>query len=1067
MIYPEDDSEIGNVETLNLKFFSSEIEDNFRDRKVHCIHIWAKDQNSKNYLLRIAEFPVTCCLELPKYDSETQELIDWNLDLANAIFKYFVWCMNKKNIVPPYAFELVEKNDIYDYSPYKKYYINISCKIDETRKAISKMCNQERKITYGKNFTSPMTLKLIPHEGKISTLRRLMSIQNISFSQWFSVEARFVPLHYSDRASIDSIQEYFINWKTITPIAMSCEVNPTIASWDIETYSDNHRSMPSSFSLLHCIYLISVVYVQLSHPETKKSYCIIFGECNDVEGTEIIKVNSELEGLFAFANLIRKLDPDIISGYNIFAYDFDYLINRLHINLIDNFPSMSRIIGKPFQVYNTKWASGAYGKNQITFIIMEGRIPIDLLPNIRRLFKLRTYKLDFVSKYFLGRGKHDISAQQMFKIYEESLQKTQYGIDQMTKVVAYCIEDSNLVIDLFDKIKIWYHLTEFSSVAGVSILDLFIRGEQVRCYSQIYHQCYLNGYVLSNGKQYDYYYSGGFVVDPIQGIHDYVFTYDFSSLYPSIIQAYNLCYTTFVPKELWNTVGEEKCHIIKFSQEEPIEHKSSDRNQNFELINENQDYERDEKILEDQTKTKIRKYEFRFLKPEYRTGIMPFLEKMWVSERNKIKKELKEVKVKLSQKYDRELEIRSIILDKRQNAIKVLANSGYGFMGVEKNGLLSGLPIAMCVTAMGRELVNEATQFFKTRFAHYGAELVYGDTDSSMIRFKLDKSADLKAIAKETEEAISGRPQKILPDGTIIPEIKPFFPPPLKMECENVCRILCIKKKMYAKVIMNLETGEFERTSDGKLEITSKGILTAKRGKSKFSMEVYSDALQRILSKDSIINVLKSLCHHMVSLLQEKYNPREYLTMVQELGSDYKSENYSMNLFASHLSNSGHPVKTGDRLEFIIVRTEQEDQNLTLSGSKREKFYIGNKMREITLWEQNENRENIDYLYYCCRGLENSYDLLFNIGFKQLLEDPEIIKLNLGYKPQFSACHFVSFKTPIKMISTFIEDYLKIPTEKFELNFGKEKKFSVISKLLNSLITSICYQLQRYDMEEI
>ena len=1086
-MYPLDDSQLGNIEKLIMKPFHFESEDNFRNHGLNCLHFWTKDRDSNTYLLRVNHFPHYLCLELPKYTEDTNDYIPWDSEISRNIFNYFNWCLDKKGLDKADSFNFLRKNDIYYFSLDQKPYLYLFFPTKAARDAIMYMCEKTR------NVGKIGMIKMIAQERKVDSLRRLMSIRNCLYSQWFEIEARSVPIDHEDRASVPTIREYFVDWKKLNPIdpaiTATWMVDPSILAWDIETYSDNHRSMPSAYNIAHCIYLISVIFQVINRPETKKKYCIIYGECNEVEGTEIIKATSELDLMLKYMELVKQLDPDIISDYNGTSYDYDYLITKFKINGC-KIPSLGRLIntGRDTTIYEKSWASSGNGTNNISFIVAEGRIPIDMLPNIKRLFKLRMYNLNFVSNYFLGKGKHDITAKRMFEIYEVSMRKQEDGtrfpeaVDEMTKVVEYCMQDSELVLGLFNKIKIWYYLTELSSVAGVPILDLFTRGEQVRWYSSISNQCYKQGYVLSSAHSYDYYYSGGFVGTPIVGIHEYVFTFDFASLYPSIMQAYNLCYTTFIPKELWSTVRPEDCNIIKFSQEEPADYNSNSREVNGDDDEEDenkQEGDRDEKIIGDDKTKVIRYYEFRFIKAHIRRGIMPYLEETCVADRNKVKKELKKVEKELEKALEREkenselekeskdLELQTVILDNKQKAIKVFANSGYGFTGA-KNGFLPGLPIAMAVCALGRQLINAANDFFMDNYQKYGPKIVYNDTDSSMVSLNLKATDDFKKIGDEMAEAISGRPEKILADGTVIPGITGLFREPLKMEFENCCRILCLKKKMYAKLVRDLKTGEFAIDTKGKLEIMAKGILTAKKGKSKFSMDIYSQGLEKIITLEPITNVLRSLLSHMLKLTRDELVPREKLTMVQALGSDYKKDNYFMNLFQSHLSRSGNPVKPGDRIEYIVVRIPEEDANIGLKGKNKKSIYVGNKCREITLWEADPNREEIDYLYYMEKGIKDPYDFLFKTGYNYLVSDPRLAEV--GYKPQFSRCHFVHFSSPIKMIMAIVKDYVELSEEDFVKNAGfiivpGEKRISSVSRLIETFIDNICNFLDPFIKE--
>ena len=96
-------------------------------------------------------------------------------------------------------------------------------------------------------------------------------------------------------------------------------------------------------------------------------------------------------------------------------------------------------------MYASEWASGAYGKTTIFILICLVELVLIFLPYIRRDYKFDKYTLDFVSNKLLGSSKHDVTPIEMFKAYESK------NIDDMTRVTKYCIQDSDLVIDLYQK----------------------------------------------------------------------------------------------------------------------------------------------------------------------------------------------------------------------------------------------------------------------------------------------------------------------------------------------------------------------------------------------------------------------------------------------------------------------------------------------------------------------------------------------------------------------------------------------------------------------------------------
>ena len=91
--------------------------------------------------------------------------------------------------------------------------------------------------------------------------------------------------------------------------------------------------------------------------------------------------------------------------------------------------------------------------------------------------------------------------------------------------------------------------TEMARVTGVPFNYLLARGQQIKVISQLYRKARTEGFVIPNLKSEgsDEQYEGATVIEPRKGYYsEPVATLDFSSLYPSIMQAHNLCYTTLL-----------------------------------------------------------------------------------------------------------------------------------------------------------------------------------------------------------------------------------------------------------------------------------------------------------------------------------------------------------------------------------------------------------------------------------------------------------------------------------------------------------------------------------------
>jgi len=1103
MYCPNDDVSISPPQKLTLRIFKIEEEDEFKGSLTLNIIIKCFDINSDKYICRINNFPVHCCLELPEYSFDQyipdgniknaqyiprNEKIYWDDRLANELFNKFCYKLKSKNGSIPIGFSFKMLSGIYDYNKgQKKPYMYIYFESLKARQNFRTLCCRFH-MFLNKDY---QYIAFTIHENKVSTSLRLLTKQNINYDGWFSCEGREIPFNSINRICNENYKEFFIDYNSMKPInekeSMGWKIYPTVVGFDFEVYGHKGtKRMPSAMETKDAIYMISIDCKKIEHPKSRRKYCLVYGKTDPIEGCEMIYFSKEEDMLIAFAHMFKYLDPDFITGYNIYNFDWPYYITRCELHHISSnlIPNMGVYNEHQTEIYSQNWQSSGAGNNDITYVIAKGRMCLDLLPSLKRLKKLRMHSLNYVSEHYLKRKKLDASVAEMFDAYEAfHIRNDKDKIDKMTKIAEYCIRDSELCVDLIEVTKLWYHFSSLSGVSGISIEDIYLRGEQCRCYSRLYNKCYNYGYVISNGRTYDYYYTGGFVGKPIPGVYLYVGTIDFTSLYPSIMQAYNLCFRTFIPISMWEEIPEEYCEVIPFYQHEPTEHFSMSRKMDIEqklklkskgfnctvtdeeieycnrktiiVPPKNLDENETEKIefdpidLTDHPNLTNRYYEFRFIKKEYLEGFMPMLEREWVaarkevkntikklnSEKNKLNSELEliesneEDKIKQINEEINQIESQLIINDKKQNSIKIIANSGYGFCGA-KNGMLPGLPVAMSVTALGRKLTQTVNTIVEKDFSFLNAKVVYNDTDSSMVSLDIDQSYDLIELGEALEESINGRSkEKTLQCGVTLPIKEAAFKSPLKVEFENFSQMCPIKPKFYHKAIRELnkdkiaKTGEFELNADGTPYIMKKGVLTAKKGNSVFSEILYDELSKQVLFKKPIISAINFLLEHVMLLLMDKYEARK-LTKVTGIGSNYKEENgeYYMSVFSKNLTKWGNPVKPGDRIEYIIVKTWDEIK-------KGKSVNIGHKCREINMWENDPNREPLDYEYYVEKGIKTQYDGLFYIGYSKILDCEKFKKI--GYKPKFSQCDFVHFKEPIRMISAIVADYTKVSDEKF------------------------------------
>lgn len=1054
----------GELETLTVHAFDWAVEDQPDNAHIRC---WALDRNSVPYCLIADDFPCWFYVELPsRLDGRVHV---WNKTKVDKLFQVIATALaflpgGDSSCWYPHpetgkAHAFVTKHKLYYYHNNVKYpFLKLSFHtLTAMRACVALLRNGVRYSPYDQHTNHKTSFTV--HEDYFSMVRKLLTQQKVKFSGWFTVQA--YPVIRGERITTLE-KEYVINWDTMAPVdgAICSEwvTTPGEMAMDIECYSNNHRVMPDKYNVLHCAYMISAIYQRYKDDSTRQRYGIVIGECNHIPpeqllNTTIYQVKDEMEMIECYAHIVRTCDPDIITGYNILSFDYPYLNCRIRSNS-RKWPVLGRLRGRAAHVTTSTWKSGAYGHNVVNTLHMEGRISIDLLPIMKRQEgRLDDYTLNTVCKKLLGKSKHDISAPQMFTIYEDmrntcgemvrlrrweqdhpveaqdpafqaalgaAISAYELAKSKTTEVMAYCIQDSELVLDLMHHVDVWVTMIQMSNVVGVSIVDVFTRGQQIRCVSQIYDLAAQpeNNVVIDKIDQVLYKYCGGTVMTPVTGVNRNIICLDFASLYPSIIMAYNMCYTTLIPQDQAGHIPDDWVHIVTFEQEEVIEpvlNKPALGEEYDELLPEGE--EADEKeIFKETVKTKktekktiTRRYTFKFLKdpkdcPEHgKVGLLPKLVRNLVRERREAQADMKKTKNPTVKSN----------LDKLQLALKVAANSLYGFLGVQVNGMLPLLEAAMSVTAKGRELIGRVRRYVED---NYGGKIIYGDTDSVMFDLNITDPKECHYWGMRLSQEISGvKAGEELPDGSgkHLTDRAGLFESPLAMAFEKAMAVLlCITKKKYAATLLDKHGGLRRipiKDKDGvttgytdEIEVLKRGIVLVRRDNIPLLRDVYGYILKRILLEGDYFECMTYLIDKVQAMFAGTVDYRQFVS-TRCLGASYKSASYFMKVFADQLTAAGKIVVPGERLPFVVVTSPP-------------KTLLGMKLRLVDQFlEQRDDRsqtpEELDYMYYLEKVMTKPVSQLVSIGFKAIIDKLWFI----NWKPT-AAAKPIDLHQPVKYL---------------------------------------------------
>nr|BAO20825.1 DNA polymerase delta catalytic subunit [Cyclops vicinus] len=589
---------------------------------------------------------------------------------------------------------------------------------------------------------------------------------------------------------------------------------------------------------------IANMVIKQGEPEPFIRNVFTLNTCASIVGSDVISYDSEVTLLESWAEFVREADPDIITGYNINNFDFPYLINRAkHLNA-KTFPFLGRVKNIKSNIRETIMQSKQMGKRENKVINIEGRVQLDLLLILVRDYKLRSYTLNAVSYHFLQEQKEDV--------HHSIITDLQNGNAQTRRRLAvYCLKDAYLPIRLLDKLMCVINYMEMARVTGVPLSYLQTRGQQIKVISQLLRKAMEQDLLIPTMSHQagEENFEGATVIEPKRGYYDMpVATLDFSSLYPSIMMAHNLCYTSLIKANVASQMPNDQ-YICTPSG-------------NY------------------------------FVKASVRKGLLPEILESLLSARKRAKNELKNETDPFKMK----------VLDGRQLALKISANSVYGFTGAQV-GKLPCLEISQSVTAFGRKMIEFTKNEVEQRYTidngyEFSAEVIYGDTDSVMVKFGVATVAEAMKLGQEAAEFVSEK-----------------FIKPIKLEFEKVYHpYLLINKKRYA--------GLYFTRPDKHDKMDCKGIETVRRDNCTLVARLMNECLQKILidrnpngAMDYAKQVISDLLCNRVDISQ--------LVITKELTKTDKD--YTNKIAHVELANkmrkrdAGSAPKLGDRVPYVII----------------------------------------------------------------------------------------------------------------------------------------------------
>ena len=517
-------------------------------------------------------------------------------------------------------------------------------------------------------------------------------------------------------------------------------------------------------------------------------------------------VSSELVLVKTVARLVRDIDPDFLAGYEVQMTSWGYLSSRAATLGLNMCPLLSRV---PFSLRDSKMMSaednpGAeYDAGHTSELKIVGRTVLNVWRLLRSELALYSYSLENVVRAVLGQRRPSYDTKTLTCWWSDCQKTRMMVVDfYLGRLLAYT--------EVLTRLDLVARSCELARLFGIQMSEVASRGSQYRVESSMLRLAKPRNFVpvspsreqLAGQAAPEYL---ALLLEPESRMYsDPVIVLDFQSLYPSIMIAYNYCFTTCLGRVKYlasHRPFEFGCTQLKVSPER--------------LEN-----------LRDQVT--ISPGGVVFVQRQIRQGILPRMLEDILTTRIMVKQSMK--KHKADPHVQR-------LLHSRQLGLKLIANVTYGYTSANFSGRMPCIEVGDSVVAKGRETLETTVRIIESN-KDWGAKVVYGDTDSVFVLLKGRTKEEAFDIGEEMSRVITQR-----------------NPKPVKLKFEKVY-LPCIlqTKKRYVGYM-------YETRDQAKPVYEAKGIETVRRDGIPATVKILEKSLRILFETKDLTEVKHYVLH--------------------------------------------------------------------------------------------------------------------------------------------------------------------------------------------------------------
>lgn len=551
-----------------------------------------------------------------------------------------------------------------------------------------------------------------------------------------------------------------------------------------------------------------------------------------VGSTSIMFYDSEFDMLDALTDLILLFDPDILSGFEVNLSSWGYLIERSrNIHKFNLAEEISRV--------SVKWKPSKFKRKSREYTHSAGfSVTGRYILNVWRLTRANLA----LSQYTLENIAYNVLHQRLPHYSYSDLTKMWFSEDSITclkTLVQYWLTRVRVNIKLLHDFDFINQTMEQARLIGIDFHSVYYRGSQYKVESFLIRLCKSESFILisptkTNVQNQKALECVPLVMEPEAAFYKSpMLILDFQSLYPSIMRAYNYCYSTMLGRvrelnEKKNTVG-----VSSFPLRKGI----------LDLL---------------ENSVTIAPNGMVYVKPSIRESTLSRMLKEILDIRVMVKKTIAELgsgneRIKKS-------------LNNKQLALKLLANVTYGYVSASFSGRMPCSDLADSIVQSGRETLEKAIRLIETN-DKWGAKIVYGDTDSLFVYLPGKSKEDAFRIGNEMSLAVT----KSNPDPIFLNFEKVYFPS------------ILVSKKRYVGY-------SYEKPDQTEPIFDSKGIETVRRDGHPAQARIVEQSLRILFDTKDLSQVKSYIQRQFSKIYQGNVSIQDFCFAKEVKFGKYKSE---------------------------------------------------------------------------------------------------------------------------------------------------------------------------------